>query len=174
MSVAGLTKLVRAPRLAQRKNAIDHRRELARVNDVRDLGEVRSVGPAIKHCRSNAGRFRFFLGGRLNQRKQNSAYSKNFPGSLLRLPADSVEDNIDIPRDVFEALRAVIDYFVGAELVEQLMIFRRSGRDDVPAFPFRKLHSKVTNSAGAAVDQDALARLQLRRVEQRMPRSQCT
>src|SRR5438874_6473619 len=40
VNVAGLTKLVGPPRFAQRKNATDHRRELARIHDLRDLSQL--------------------------------------------------------------------------------------------------------------------------------------
>src|SRR5436190_1319964 len=43
VSAAGLTKLVRPARFAERKNAIDHRREFARIDDLRDLCELRAV-----------------------------------------------------------------------------------------------------------------------------------
>ena len=42
-SVAGLTKLVRAPRFAEGKNTIDHRHESARVDDLGDLLELRAT-----------------------------------------------------------------------------------------------------------------------------------
>ena len=40
VSVAGLTKLVATPRFAHGKNAIDYRREFARIDDLRDLSEL--------------------------------------------------------------------------------------------------------------------------------------
>jgi hypothetical protein len=43
VSVTGLTKLVRPARFAQRKNAIDYRREFARVDDRRNLCELRAI-----------------------------------------------------------------------------------------------------------------------------------
>ena len=40
MGVTGLTELVRAAHFAERKDAVDYRREVARVDDLRDLGEL--------------------------------------------------------------------------------------------------------------------------------------
>ena len=43
MSVAGLTKLVRAPHFAERQDTVNDRCELGRVDDLRDLCELRAV-----------------------------------------------------------------------------------------------------------------------------------
>jgi hypothetical protein len=75
-------------------------------------------------------------------------------------------------RDVFESVLRVIDRFVDSELAQQVLIFSRGSRENVRAFPLRELHGQVTDSAAAGVNQHALAWLQLRGVEQRLPRGQ--
>jgi Pyridine nucleotide-disulphide oxidoreductase len=57
-------------------------------------------------------------------------------------------------------------------VAQQVLIFGGSRRQNVRAFPFCELHGEVTDSAAAGVNQHALAWLQLRDVEQRLPRSQ--
>ena len=87
-------------------------------------------------------------------------------------PPMSVEHNIDVARDVFESLLCVIDRLVHAELAQQILILGGGRRENVRAFPLRELHGEMTNSAAAGMNQHALARLQLRGVEQRLPRGQ--
>src|SRR4029077_4577954 len=90
----------------------------------------------------------------------------------LRFAAKRVEDSVDVSRDVFESLLRVIDRLVSAELAQQVLIFSGSRRENVGAFPFCELHGEVTDSAAAGVNQHALAWLQMRGVEQRLPRGQ--
>ena len=87
-------------------------------------------------------------------------------------PPKRVEDDVDVARDVFESLLRVIDRLVHAELAQQVLILGRGRRENVRAFPFRELHSEMTDSAAAGMNQHALAWLQLRSVEQRLPRGQ--
>ena len=68
---------------------------------------------------------------------------------------------IDIARHVFEFLFRVVDRFVHPELAQQFLIFSRRRRQHVRAFPLRQLHGNVSNTAAAAVNQHALAALQL-------------
>src|SRR4029079_7476370 len=72
----------------------------------------------------------------------------------------------------FESWLRVIDRLVHAELAQQVLIFSRGRRENVRAFPFCELHGEVTNTTAAAVNQHALAWLQLPGVEQRLPRGQ--
>ena len=66
MSVAGLTKLVRAPHFAQRKNAIDYRREFARVDDPGDLRKLRTVRLRANDRSPDAEFFCFLIRRRLD------------------------------------------------------------------------------------------------------------
>ena len=109
--------------------------------------------------------FCFVFGGRLNERHQSAAFVQDLPGTLLGLAADGVEHDVDVPRDMLETLRRVIDQFIRAELIEHLMIFHRGRADDVRAFPLRQLHCKMTDSSGCTMDQDTLFGLKLRRIE---------
>ena len=83
-----------------------------------------------------------------------------------------VEDDVDVARDVFESLLRVIDRFVHSELAQQVLILGRGRSENVRAFPFCELHGEMTNSAAAGMNQHALTWLQLRSVEQRLPRGQ--
>jgi len=66
MSVAGLTKLVGTPRFAQRKNAIDYRREFARIDDLRDLCELLAIRVTGNKRGANAELFGFLVRWRLD------------------------------------------------------------------------------------------------------------
>ena len=66
--MARLTKLVRAPRFAEGKNAIDYWREFSRVDDLRDLDEFLAVSSSAQPDPSNAVLFCFVFGRLLNER----------------------------------------------------------------------------------------------------------
>src|SRR6266436_8186397 len=77
VSVAGLTKLVGTPRFAQRKNAIDYRRDFARIDDLRDLCELRAVRLRANDRSPDAEFFGFLLRRRLDQRNEISSLFQN-------------------------------------------------------------------------------------------------
>src|SRR5438105_14595992 len=110
--MTGLTKLVRAARFAERNDAIDYRREFARVDDLRDLCELRAVRLRANDRSPDAEFFGFLLRRRLDQRNEVSSLFQNRPGAFLRFAAYGVEDNVDVARDVFESLVRVVDCFV--------------------------------------------------------------
>ena len=58
MGVTRFTELVRAAHFRKRQDAIDHRRELARVDDLRDLGQLSTARVAGHKCGADAERFR--------------------------------------------------------------------------------------------------------------------
>jgi len=124
-------------------------------------------------CGANAERFRFLNRWRLHQREQNTALFQYRPRTLLRFVPDEVEHKIDIARHVFEFLFRVVDRFVHAEFAQQFLIFSRGRRENVRAFPLRQLHGNVANAAAAGMNQHALTWLQLRSVEQCLPRGHC-
>ena len=159
MGVTRFTELVRAAHFRKRQDAIDDRRELARIDDLRDLGQLSTARVASHKCGADAERFRFLNRWRLHQRKQNTALFQYRPGTLLRFAADQVEYKIDIARHVFEILFRVVDRFVHPELAQQFLVFSRRRREHVRAFPLRQLHGNVANTAAAAVNQHALAGL---------------
>ncbi len=64
--VTRLTKLVRTPHFAQRKNAIDHRREFARIDHLRDLSELSTARVASHKCGADAEFFGFLFRRRLD------------------------------------------------------------------------------------------------------------
>src|SRR6266550_2375269 len=97
---------------------------------------------------------------------------QDLPGTFLSFVAKRVEDDVDFSRDVFESLLRVIDRLVHAELAQQILVLGGSRRENVRAFPFCELHGEVTDSAAAGVNQHTLTWLQLRSVEQRLPRGQ--
>ena len=66
MGVTRFTELVRAAHFAQRKNAIDHRREFARIDDLRDLGELRAVRLRAEERSPDAEFFGFLFRRRLD------------------------------------------------------------------------------------------------------------
>lgn len=165
MSVARSTKLMRAPRFAEGKNAIDYWREFSRVDYLRDLGEFLAVRSSAQPDPSSAVFFCFVFGRLLNERDQSASFFQNVPRTFLRIAADGVEHNIDIAHDAVEFQNCVIDQFIRAELIQHLVIFQRGSADNVCAFPRRELHRKMTHSSGCTMDQDTLFGLKLRRIE---------
>src|SRR2546429_4718463 len=74
--------------------------------------------------------------------------------------------------EIFEFALGVINWHVGPKLLEQVLVCSRCRRDDLGAARFRDLNREATDAAGAAMDEDSLPGLQLRRVHQRLPRGQ--
>ena len=66
MGVTRFTELVRAAHFRKRQDAIDHRRELARVDDLRDLCELRAVRLRAKDRSPDAEFFSFLFRRRLD------------------------------------------------------------------------------------------------------------
>ena len=66
MGVTRLTELVRAARFAERKDAIDCRREVTRVDDLRDLSELTTARVASHKCAADAECFGFRFRRRLD------------------------------------------------------------------------------------------------------------
>jgi hypothetical protein len=64
--MTGLTKLVRAARFAERNDAIDYRREFARVDDLRDLRELLATRSRAEERSPDAELFSFLLRWRLD------------------------------------------------------------------------------------------------------------
>jgi hypothetical protein len=83
--------------------------------------------------------------------------------------ADGVEDDVDVARHLLEALRAVVDDLVGAEIADQPEVVRRCGRDHVRAEPVRELHGEEPDGARPAVDEHALAARQSSAIDQALP-----
>ena len=77
MNVAGLTKLVRTPHFAERKDAIDYRGEFARVDDLGDLCELRAVRLRAEERSPDVEFFGFLFRRRLDQRNENAALFQN-------------------------------------------------------------------------------------------------
>src|SRR5207237_8669967 len=86
-----------------------------------------------------------------------------------RFAALRVEDEVEIGEDFVELLRAVVDDLVGAELAHQLDVARAGGGRDVTTEVLRQLDGEGADAARAGVDQDALARLEMRDVDHRLP-----
>jgi hypothetical protein len=66
VGVTRLTALVRAERFAERKDAIDYRREVARVDDLRDLSELTTARVASHKYGADAEFFGFLFRRRLD------------------------------------------------------------------------------------------------------------
>src|SRR5712672_889728 len=96
-----------AARFRQRKDAIDYRRELARIDDRSDLRELRAVRLRANDRSPDAEFFGFLLRRRLDQRNENAALLQNRPGAFLSFVAKRVEDDVNFSRDVFESLLRV-------------------------------------------------------------------
>jgi hypothetical protein len=80
--------------------------------------------------------------------------------------ADVVDDERELHalgRELLRHVRGpVVDDLVRAEVFAQLHVGRRAGRRDVAALDFGKLDAEDAGSAGAAVDKDLVARLDVR------------
>ena len=70
---------------------------------------------------------------------------------------------------VLEALGRVVDHLGRAELAQPAVVALRARRDDVRAEVGGELHREVADAAGAGVDQDALALVRLRRLDDHAP-----
>ena len=66
--------------------------------------------------------------------------------------------------DLGEILRVVVDDLVGAEAAHVVEVGRAGGRDDARADMLGELDGEARNAAGAALDEDGLAALELERV----------
>ena len=92
---------------------------------------------------------------------------------LLRdLAADRIEHAIDARHGLAEILRAIVDDLVRAELANIVVVGSTRRRDHPRADMLGGLDRKSRHAAGAAMDQDRLALLQLQRVLDRDQRRQ--
>ena len=93
-----------------------------------------------------------------------SARLEHREGLRRDIAADGVEHRVAIAHDLSEVGRVVVDDLVGAELAQVGEVGRAGGRDDAGAEMLGELDGEARNAAGAALDQDRLAGLQLQRV----------
>ncbi len=91
------------------------------------------------------------------------------PRPRLRLAADQVVDEVDVPGLVLEAFVLVIDDGVGPELADEFDVGGAGGGDDPRPGVAGELDGEVPDPAGGPVDQDGLARAEPAVGEQPLP-----
>lgn len=82
---------------------------------------------------------------------------------------DGVQDHIGVAYRFGEIGCAIVDHFVDAEAAEEVVVGRARGADDVCAACSGDLYREVVDAAGGRVDQNPLARLHIRGVDQGLP-----
>src|SRR5271165_2949306 len=83
---------------------------------------------------------------------QPAARLQHVVGANLHLAADGVEHDIDIPGDLGEILRVVVDRAVGAEAFDIVVVAGTRRRQHSGAEIFRQLDREPGNATGAALD----------------------
>lgn len=94
------------------------------------------------------------LGG---HRDQSATFAQDGERTLEPVPSDRIEDEVDLPHDVLEPRRGVVDHLIGPELARGLDVARRAGPDHGGAALMRELDRESTDPAGRSVDEHALA-----------------
>ena len=164
--------LLRLDRLAQRQNLRDDRLHLSCVDQARDLGEVFGIGMNGDGRSTNFAFPELDRVGARHQRHDNAALFYHAVRACERLFAHRIEHGVHIFGNLFEPRLCVIDRHVGAELLQEILVCRRGGRDDARSTRFGNLHCETTDAARATVNENGLPRAELRHIDQRLPRSQ--
>ena len=154
--------LLRLYRISQRKNFRHDGFDLPGIDQLRDLSEI--VGIGVRGD-SRATDSVFLKLGRIRSRDQRHD-DATFLYHAIRprecFFADWIEHGIHIFGNIFEFGFGVIHCNVRAELLEQILVCCRGGRDHPRTARFCDLHRKTTNSARPAVNKDCLPWLQFR------------
>ena len=86
--------------------------------------------------------------------------------------AHEVDDDVDVGDDILEPRRGVVDDDGGAELAQPRGVARRGGRGDVRAEVRGELHGEVPDAAAAGMDEDPLAFVGVRGLDDESPRGE--
>src|SRR5437667_5273022 len=164
--------LLRGDRFAQGQNLCHDWLDLSRVDQARNLREVCCIR-MNRDCRTvNTPLLELGPIGERDQTHDNAAFLHCAIRTGERFFSYGIEHGVHIFGDVFEPGLCIIDCDVCAELLEEVLVCGRGGRDDACPTRFGDLNCETTDTARPAVDQNGLSRLQLRYVHQRLPCSQ--
>src|SRR6266576_6582156 len=97
-----------------------------------------------------------------HERNDRAAFLHNAVGTRERVLADRIQQDIDVLRDILELCSGVIDRYIRAELLEQILVRRRCGGDDFRPTLLRDLNSETTYAARSTVNENRLTLAQLR------------
>ena len=122
--------------------------------------------------RAHAAGRGFLRVGTPTNRGEHAAAPDNGPGAFLDLAADAVQHHVHTGHRLFETGRVVVHYPVHAQFPQERLVARRRRADHVRALPLGQLGRDVAYAARRRVNQHRLAGLEVRHVEQRLPRGQ--
>ena len=138
--------LLRLYRISQRKNFRHDWFDFPRVDQLRDLSEIVGIGMSGD---SRAADSMFLKLGRVrsrDKRHHNAAFLYHSIRPRECFFAHWIEHGVHIFGDVFKFRFGVIHCHVRAELLENILVCCRSGRDDPRTARFGDLHRKTANA----------------------------
>ena len=99
----------------------------------------------------------------------NPALLDHLVGTIRRFAGNGVEDNVHIMDYVLKFRGVVVDYFIGSERAQKIVVSLRGGANHPCAFQLCELHGEAPNAASRAMNEDRLAGSKFPCVEQRLP-----
>ncbi len=146
-----------------------HRLKLPPIDQCADLIQLPSITTHDEKYAAHAVLLSFAGRNRRNQRYQDASFPKHAPGTPTRFTTDSVKYHIDVSQRILEAHIAVLDDNIGSEAMHERCVARRRRGHYAGALPTCQLHCQGPDTAGSAVDQDALSGGKVRMFEERLP-----
>ena len=104
--------------------------------------------------------------------EQDAARTQHIEGPLAEALADDVEDDVDVAHGLGEVDGAVVDDLVGPELAYERCLPSLAVVMTCAPRALASWICHVADAAAAAVDEDALAGLDVREVDQALPRGE--
>jgi hypothetical protein len=102
-------------------------------------------------------------------RDQLTAAPEHLKRACLRLASDQIDDRINIPDGLLEALLFEIDHCIRAEGAHEAGIIRAGGGDSPQTGSRGDLDRKSSDVSGGPVNDNGLAALEVGLIEQRLP-----
>src|SRR5207237_8978245 len=99
----------------------------------------------------------------------HAAGADDAEGTLERLAALCVENDVVVAEEVFEAIRLVVDDHIRAQCAYELRVPRPDGRGDGCAELLGELDGEGADASGTGVDEHFLARAQAGDLDKRLP-----
>src|SRR5580704_7951864 len=169
-AVAGLRGRLRRCRFVEPEDVLDLGFQVAGRHQLGELLEDRSsLGGSSHPLRAHTPR-----GCRLRIRHardgdQDAARLEQAQGARGDLTAHGIDHDVDIVHSVLDIGGGVIDDLVGADRAHVVDVGSRGGGDDRCALPVCELDRERSDATRAALDEDALAGLEVRAAEEREP-----
>src|SRR5258705_1406084 len=146
-----------------------HRLELPTIDQCADLIQLPSITTHDEKYAAHAVLLSFAGRNRRNQRYQHASSPKHAPGTPPRFTADSVQHHIDVSQRILEEHSVVVDDNISSEAMHERRVARRCRSHYAGTSPKCQLHCQGPDTAGAAVDQDALSGGKVSMFEERLP-----